>query len=125
MAQGSILPEESAARASGGWRDWGWMSPNFRASFFSTASRSKFEELPLATATRLPPRSAGALMGESAGTTMAWPPTCFSETAMMEIFAPADAAKTGGALPTAPKSREPALMASRIGGPEVNWDQVT
>ena len=43
----------------------------------------------------------------------------------MEIFDPAAAAKTGGVLPTPPKSREPALMASRIGGPEVNWAQVT
>ena len=57
---------------------------------------------------------------EPLGTTMAWPPTP-SLRPTMEIFDPAAAAKIGGVLPTAPKSREPALMASRIGGPEVNW----
>ena len=77
-------------------------------------------ELPSATATFLPLRSATDLMSESFGTTIASPvPPYVAAWTTLNLPLPA-AANSGGVLPTPPTWMAPALSASSSGGPEVN-----
>ena len=77
-------------------------------------------ELPSATATFLPFRSATLVIGESLGTTIVSPlaPIVAPETTSILLLAAA--ANSGGVLPTPPMSMAPAFSASSSGGPEVN-----
>ena len=80
-------------------------------------------ELPLATATFLPFRSLTSVTEEPFGTTMASPvaPWEYAETTLS--FFAWSIANSGGVLPTPPTSTAPLLIASSIGGPEVNGFQ--
>src|ERR1700730_17447028 len=91
---------------------------------WSEATSWKWAELPCATATVRPLRSAAFVSFEPFGTTIASPSDepCWAPTTV--IFDLEPAAKTGGVFPTPPMSTALALTASSSGGPEVNVDHL-
>jgi len=101
-----------------------WTSAGTKPAFVSWSNRLPCAELPLATATRLPLRSARVLTADPFGTSTASPEAEARPAEMMAIFPPAAALKIGGVLPTPPTSTAPAFAASSSGGPEVKVDHL-
>ena len=111
------MPREKATVASAGASGVGVMSLQERPALSSAATSRLCALEPLPNATRLPLRSASVLIGESAGTMIAWVlPSDVTAATYVTLAAPA-CAKIGGVSPTKPKSTLPTLIASSSGGP--------